>query len=441
MIVLRRERRFYVMIAIIVCAFFLYWWILKNIQTIDAPKPGPVADSSEQTDDGDEADSDFEASIVEDEMGPSKESIKLEELSGRRENLEQAKQEHRNRRDRLLVRLGDVASSLDELRSNEEGMLAAWTALTDQGLRFTETMAEDFVSIRERRSSLAENAAALAERHSLLERLVQGIGGEDVGTSMGELAARIDELDSCIDEYARECGEIAEQSQRLAQRAQDSDRGEPLDEVLSRMEAAKVSPELVRLANERESEIANEFDDYFDEMVAQTRREAQARSQQLRTENEEAARTIRQKADDAFAVHESEQQRLDAEVEAKQRTIAFTRDRARIEHYLVPFIALERTYTTPAILDDEIKEFHWANIPLEQAASLADIEATGAFESGADSFERLERFINSRLQMLDERYLPFGQHWSAREQSYLILARELLMKHGQAMVEAGLLRP
>ena len=102
---------------------------------------------------------------------------------------------------------------------------------------------------------------------------------------------------------------------------------------------------------------------------------------------------------------------------------------------------MERTYTTPAILDDEIKEFCWANIPLEQAASLADIEATGAFESGADSFRRLERFTRSRIEMLDERYLPFGQHWAYGNEGYLILARELLKEHGHAMVEAGLLRP
>ncbi len=107
----------------------------------------------------------------------------------------------------------------------------------------------------------------------------------------------------------------------------------------------------------------------------------------------------------------------------------------------IRFIALNLTYTTPAILDDEIKEFHWANIPLEQAASLSEIEETGAFESGGNSYQRLERFTSSRIQMLNERYLPFGQHWSYREEGYLILARELLMKHGRAMVEAELLRP
>ena len=37
--------------------------------------------------------------------------------------------------------------------------------------------------------------------------------------------------------------------------------------------------------------------------------------------------------------------------------------------------------------------------------------------------------------------LPFGQHWSYREDGYRIIARELLMKHGPVMVKKGLLRP
>lgn len=442
MVVLRRERRFYVMVCVIICAFFLYLWILKNIQTIDVPKPDASLGGGGQTEDRDEPDS--EGLLGEDGTDSSEPTIDIEELAQRRGGLEQAKQEYRNQRDRLLRRLGDLALPLEEMRTIEQEMLDAWNVLENQdrsGAGFTKTMAEDYVSIRESKLSLAESAANLAERHRLLEHLVQGIGGRDVGASMDGLSTRIDELEMSTSEHSGNCREIARQTRRLADRAQGSDRGGSLHEVLSQMEAAKVSPELGQLAEQRESEIADECDMHLDQILVETKRDAKERAEKRRMENEEEGRAIRQKTDDALATHESEQQRLDAEVEAKQRAVVFDRDRAKIEHYLVPFIAIKRTYTTPVILDDEIKEFHWANIPLEQAAALSEIEETRAFESGADSFQRLERFTRSRIEMLDERYLPFGQHWSYREQGYLILARELLMKHGQVMVEAELLRP
>jgi hypothetical protein len=442
MIVLRREKRFYVMVCGIVCAFCLYYWILQNIQTIEPPRPDSRPDNGELVEEGE--DLDVDVSIGEEETDSSDPTIDMEELARRREGLEQTKQEYRNQRDRLLRRLDTLSSSLEEAKASEQEMLDAWNALdcqdqSDSG--FTETMAEDFMSIRERESLLADNATAMAERHSLLTRLLQGIAGQDIGASLDELSKRIDELETSVDEYARECLEITRQSQRLAERAQGSDRGGSLHDLLCQMETVKVVPDLQQLVDQQESEIVNECDDYFDQMVAQTKRDAETRAQQRRAKNEQEARIIQQQADDALAAHESQQQGLDDEIEAQQRAVAFDRDRAKIEYYLVPFIALKRAYTTPAVLDDKIKDFYWVNIPLGQAASLSDIQASGAFESGADSFRRLERFTSSRIQMLDEQYLPFGQHWSSKNEDYLLLARELLMKHGQAMVEAGLLRP
>jgi hypothetical protein len=444
MVTLRRERRFYVMVCGIACAFCLYFWILKNIQTIEPPKPDPQPENGESLDGRNEHEMD---GAIEEEIANLPEPVvDMEELALRRESLEQAKQEYRNKRDRLLRNLGDVMLSLDETKSSEQEMLDAWNALVvdEQGrgsISFTETMVEDYISIRERRSSLPETEETLAARQALLERLLQGIDDQEVGSSLDGLLVMIDELESSVDEHTRDCREIARQAQRLWQRVQDSDRGEALSKVLWQMEAAKVAPDLQRLAEQRESNIADEYDAHFDETVTQTKRDAEARAQQRRAKNEQEARTTQQEADDALAAHESQQQELDAEVEVKQRAVVFKRDRVRIEHYLVPFISLKRTYTTPGILDDEIKEFYWADIPLEQAASLSEIEATGVFESGADSFQQLERFTRSRIEMLDERYLPFGQHWSYQEEDYLILVREILMKYGQAMVEAGLLRP
>ncbi len=109
----------------------------------------------------------------------------------------------------------------------------------------------------------------------------------------------------------------------------------------------------------------------------------------------------------------------------------------------VPFAVLcESVYTTPAVLEDEIKEFAWADIPLERAASLSEILKTGVFEMGGDHHKRLGSYLRNRLEKdVDETMLPFGQHWSSRNEGYLILARELLMKHGPVMVEKGLLRP
>jgi len=48
-------------------------------------------------------------------------------------------------------------------------------------------------------------------------------------------------------------------------------------------------------------------------------------------------------------------------VELKEATVAFERDRAKIEHHLVPFIAPELTYTTPTVLEDDIKGFAGAD--------------------------------------------------------------------------------
>lgn len=426
------------MLVVIVCAFFLYWWILKNIQTIDAPTPDPLTDNGEQID----IDDDSDGLIAEDETELSEPVIDMEALARRREGLEQAKQEHRNQRDRLLRRLDDMASSLDAAKSHEKEMLGVWTSLNEQDAGFTETIAGDFVAVRERRSSLSENAVALSERHSLLTRLVENVGGEDVGASLSQLAACIDETELRVDEYGRECEEIARQAQRLFERSKGNDRGEPLRDILSRMETSTVSPNLEQLTAARRSEIGDECDDYFDEMVTETRREAQARSQQRRMENEEAARAIRQKAEDALAAHEAEQQRLNAVVEEKQRAFAFKRDRAKIEHYMVPFIAIKRTYTTPSLLDGRVREFHWANIPLEHAVSLSQIEATGVFDGSDDSFQELGYLTRLRTRdELGEQYLLYGQPWSYQNEGYMMLVREILRKHGQAMVEAELLRP
>ncbi len=341
MVVLRREKRFYVMVCGIVCAFCLYYWILQSIQTIEPPKPERLVDKHEQTEEGEELD--VNVSVGEQRTDSSDPTIDMEELARRREGLEQAKQEYRNLRDQLLRRLDDLALPLEATRASEQEMLDAWNALNEQGdqdVGFTETMVEDYVSIRESTLSLAETAATLVERHQLLESLIQVIGGQGIGASLDKLSKRIDELKSSVDEYARECLEITRQSQRLSERVQDSDRGGSLREVLSQMEAAEVSPELGQLAEERGLQIANECDDYFDQMVVQTKQDAETRAQQRRARNEQEARTIQQEADDALATHESEQQRLDAEIEAKQRAVAFDRDRAKIEHYLVPFILL-----------------------------------------------------------------------------------------------------
>ncbi len=441
MIVLRREKRVRVTAFVILCGGLLYFWILSNIQSMDGPSPAPPTNNEEievsNILDGSGLTADGEREL-------SESTVDLEGLAKRREHLETSKQEFRNQRERLSSRLKTLTTSLEDTRANEKAMQDAWRALDEQarnGTGVTETMAEDFLAIRDRRLSLVPSAETLTDRQNLLEELLRNIGGQEVGTRLAGISGVIAELEASVDSYTRECREITRQSQRLDQRLQSSTRGEPIDDVLRRMDAVGSAPDLGRLADERESEITEECDAHFTQMVVQIRRDAETRAKQRRTKNEEQAKAIRQKADVALAAHESEQERLDAEVAAKRRTVEFDRDRAQLEHYLVPFIALKRTYTTPAVLDDETKEFHWVNVPLEQAASLADIEATGAFESGGDSFQRLERFTRSRIEMLDDRYLPFGQHWSYRDEGYLVVARELLMKHGQAMVEAGLLRP
>jgi len=436
-----REHRTCVTAFVIVCGVLLYSWILRNIQSMEGPNPAsrPNNEETEGSDilagSGLTGDSERELSEL---------TFDLDVLAERREDLEASKQEFRNQREQSSRRLKTLRTSLENTRTNEKAMQDAWRALDEQarnGTGVTETTVKEFHAIRDRKLSLVPSAETLTDRLGLLEELVRRIGGQEVGTRLTGIADVIAELESSVESYTHECQEIARHSQRLDQRLRNSDRGEPIDGALRKMDADGTAPNLGRFADEHKSDITEEYDAHFAQVVAEIKKDTKTRVEQLRAKNEEQVRDIRQKADDVFAVHESEQERLDAEVAAKRRAVEFDRDRAQIEHYLVPFIALKRTYTTPAVFGDEIKELHCVNIPLERAASLEDIEATGAFESGPYEFLRLERFTRWRMEMLSDRHLPFGQHWSHRNEDYLILVRALLMKHGKAMVEAGLLQP
>jgi len=433
-----REKRFAIFLAVIGCAFVLNLWLLGEIRSVDvAPSEptdtkglGALASFGEDKGSDDTEDDDRDA----------------EELAEQRNRLEQDKQAVRSRVERLQQRLTALASSLDELRPTEKTWEEAWAALKSadtRGAKFTESMAQDYLALRQRRDSISLDAAVLSGRHVLLDTVLRQFNDGDMGVPLEELTPLVGELNDNVEDLARTYREIARQTERLAKRSQSGgSHGNPLNDAVASIASAEVAPKLDSLCAEREDALAAECDRYLQGLVEQTKNEAEENARQRRSSSDAAAEEIRDGAADSLANHQAEQERLDRDVELKQAAIAFERDRAKIEHYLVPFIALKRTYTTPAVLEDEIKEFAWADIPLERAASLAEIKSTGVFEQGADQYKRLERFVSNRLEKeIGKSMLPFGQHWSSRNEEYLILARELLMKHGPVMVEKGLLRP
>ncbi len=438
MTILLREKRFMIFLAIIGCAFGLNLWLLGAIRTVDVEPPDPadikgrgaLASLGEDKGSDDTKDDDLVA----------------EELAEQRNQLEQDKQAVRNRVERLQQRLTALASSLTELKAAEKIWEEAWTSLKSadtRGAKFTESMAQDYVALHRRRESISLHAHVLSERHLLLDAMLRRFKVGDMGVPLEELTPLVGGLNDNVEDLDRTYREITRQTERLAKRSQSGgSHGDPLNHAVARIASAEIAPELESLCSEREDALAAECSRYLQGLVEQTKNEAEENARQRRSSSDAEAEEIRDGAADSLAEHQAEQERLDRDVEVKQAAIAFERDRAKIEHYLVPFIALKRIYTTPAVMEDEIKEFAWADIPLEGAASLAEIKSTGVFEQGADQYKRLERFIATRLEKeIGQSMLPFGQHWSSRSEVYLIIARELLMKHGPMMVEKGLLRP
>jgi len=436
--ILLREKRFIIFLVVIACAYGLNLWLLGAIRTIDVGPADPadikglgaLAPLGEDKGSDDTEDDDRDA----------------EELAEQRNRLEQDKQVVRSRVERLQQRLTALASSLDELRPTEKTWEEAWAALKSadtRGARFTESMAQDYLALRQRRDSISLDADVLSERHLLLDAVLRQFNDGGVGVPLEELTPLVGELNDNVEDLDRTYREITRQTERLAKRSQGGgSHGDPLNDAVARIASAEVAPKLESLCAERADALVAECNRYLQGLVEQTKNEAEENARQRRSSSDTEAEEIRDGAAESLAEHQAEQERLDRDVELKQAAIAFERDRAKIEHYLVPFVALKRIYTTPAVMEDEIKEFAWADIPLEVAASLADIKSTGVFEGGAGQHKRLERFVASRLEKeLGQSMLPFGQHWSSHDEEYLILARELLMKHGPVMVEKGLLRP
>ena len=447
MAVLLRARRFVVLVAALACAFLLYLWVLHAIQTAGVPssRPGIEPRGGDVSDGllvGEDLDTDAEKAAV---LTAEQREREGDILAERRERLEREKQDARNCLDQLRRRLAAVASDLEELRAVENAVDTAWNVLVsdDQnGARFNEAMADDYLGLYQQRESFRFGVDALSERRNLLDSLLRHFGGEEIGITCENLTPTVDELEANAATLFREYGELTRRAERLAERARSgSSQGETLAVTVARIEAIKVAPELDGLCSEREDALAAECDDLLQRIVEQMRMEIEEKTRQRRSTGETETAEIRGATAKSLAEHKAEQKRLDEELEMREAKVAFQQSRTLIEHYLVPFIALKRTYTTPALMGDEIKEFVWADIPLEKAASLTDIKDTGVFQQGPGEYKRLERYVVDRLEYdMKEWMLPFGQHWSVRDDEYLILARELLMKHGPAMVEAGLLR-
>ncbi len=438
MTVLLRERRFIVFLSIITLAFGMNLWLLRAIRSVDVA-PSNATDSSV-----------LGALASQGEGGGSDDSEhddrSAEQLAQRRNRLELDKRAARNRRERVQQRLTALASRLHELEVVETMWEEAWTQLTSadtRDARFSESMTQDYLALRQRRESISLDADVLSQRHVLLATVLRQFNDGNVGVLLEELTPLVGELNNNVEDLARTYREITRQTERLAERSRGGGaHGGPLNNAVANIASAEVAPKLDSLCAERDEALAAECNTYLQGLVERTENEARENARQWRSSSSVESKDIRDGAADSLAEHQTEQRRLNHEVELKQASIDFERDRAKIEHYLVPFIALKRTYTTPAVMEDKVKEFAWVDIPLERAASLTEIKSTGVFERGADQHKRLERFVSNRIEKeIGESMLPFGQHWSPRSEEYLVLARELLMKHGPVMVERGLLRP
>ncbi|MBN1865845.1 hypothetical protein JW916_01005 [Candidatus Sumerlaeota bacterium] len=438
---LLRERRFLNIALAIAVLYVLSLWMLDAIQrtgvTPSAVEITPTNENAEAETPGTDA-----ASLAGTDDVPSEEerAARREQLAARRSKLEGERREAIAQIDRLRRRLAAMEPGIEQSRAAEETLNVSWNVLPGdaQGeLRYTETMARDYLDLKGEREALRIRAVDLDRRRQLLDDLLGGVENDPTGA----LASAVDSLEREVGTTTRACQELARRAERLAGRAREGSRGERLDEAVVRIESADVTPELIALSEQRRTEIADELDQHLERLAGEARRAAEEEVREKRLVAEREAASIHKATADMLAEFKAEKERLDAEVETKRAAVVFQANRAQIEHYLVPFIALKRTYLTPVVMEKELQEFAWADIPLEAAASLHEIRETGVFETGADSYRRLGPFMRARIDMLDERYLPFGQSWSYENENYLILARAILLKHGEAMVQAGLLRP
>ena len=426
-------------IAVIVCLFFLSWWLLDHIRMIGIPSPefaGVKEDDASNPDDN----------AGDDGLAAKGRTQQVEELSERRERLEQGREDARNQVERLKRRLAALTPKLDELRSFENTLDSAWNTLESadqEGTRFTESIVQDYLALRRQRKSVVLDARVLSERSNMLDAILRQFSGEDIGTASEKLTPLVSKLENDVEGLTRTHREAARQVERLTERARSrGSHGGTLSDAVANIESSEVAPELVKLCTERETENTAECDRYLQGLVERTKKEAEDLASRQRSSSAAEVGDVRIGMARILTAHNTEQEQLDGDVESKQAAVAFERDRAKIEHYLVPFIALKRTYTTPTVMDDEIKDFIWVDIPIERAASLSEITRTGVFEMGADRYERLGPYLSNRLKKdIHETMLPFGQSWSYRDANYLVIARELLMNHGRMMVEEGLLRP
>ena len=387
---LLRERRFFILIAFVISTIGMSSWLVFIIQKSGLSTPEPHDINYDITSEDDTTlTGDLENTEIDTE------ELTAEQLAQQREQLRQDREKARNSLDRLCRRLTAMTPELDNLQSEEMALVEIWNVLgsaNQEDVRFTQSMVEDYVTLRQQRESIQIDTASLSRRRAVLGAMLHQFDSEKVGTTFDELTLHIGELENSIEQTTRLYNEISQQAVRLKQRASNSgSHGQPLVDAVVAIQSATVASELVTLCSEREKKLGSDNEEYLNGLTEQTQKIADEKVRTQRVVSESKAETIRKDIAALLAAHEAEQKQFSDEIELKQAAIDFERDRAKIEYYLVLFIALKRTYTTPAVLDDEIKEFAWVDIPLELAASLTDIEKTGAFES-VNAGSKVQRF-------------------------------------------------